>query len=86
MLPARIEFPADYPVKVVARTRATLRVEIDAVFERHFGPLPADGVSEKRSSQGQYTSLTYVPRVQRVEQLRALHADLIALDGVMIVL
>ncbi|MFO7326637.1 MAG: DUF493 domain-containing protein [Pseudomonadota bacterium] len=86
MQPPRIEFPADYPVKVVARTRATLRLEVDAVFERHFGPLPADGVSERLSAQGQYTSLTYVPRVEREEQLRALHAELVAMEGVMLVL
>jgi putative lipoic acid-binding regulatory protein len=82
----RIEFPSDYPIKVVARTREALRMEVDAVFERHFGPLPADGVSERLSARGQFTSLTYVPRVEREEQLRALHAELVTLDGVMMVL
>jgi putative lipoic acid-binding regulatory protein len=86
MEPERIEFPADYPIKVVARTEAALRERIDAIFARHFGPQPAGGVGERQSAQGHFTSLTYVPRVDNEAQLRALHADLTAVDGVMMVI
>ena len=86
MQPERIEFPTDYPIKVVARDEAVLRVQIEAVFVRHFGPQPADSISERRSAQGRFTSLTYVPRVEHEGQLRALHAELVTLDGVMMVL
>ena len=86
MDPERIEFPADYPIKVVARTLPTLRERIDAIFARHFGPQVAHGVGERQSAQGQFFSLTYVPRIDNEDQLRALHADLTALDGVMMVL
>jgi putative lipoic acid-binding regulatory protein len=86
MQPERIEFPADYPIKVVARTQPALRQRIDAIFARHFGPQPASGVGERQSAQGHFISLTYVPRVDNEQQLRALHADLTAVDGVMIVI
>lgn len=86
MQPERIEFPTDYPIKVVVRADPALRQRIDEVFARHFGPQPAQGIGERQSAQGNFTSLTYVPRVEREEQLRALHTELSALDGVMMVL
>jgi putative lipoic acid-binding regulatory protein len=86
MQPERIQFPADYPIKVVARTEASLRERIHAVFERHFGPQPAETVGERHSAQGHFISLTYTPRVSGEEQLRALHAELSVLDGVLMVL
>jgi putative lipoic acid-binding regulatory protein len=86
MEPERIEFPTDYPIKVVARIHATLREEVDAVFERHFGPVVRDGVGERPSAQGNFLSLTYLPRVESEAQLRALHEDLKAIIGVMMVL
>lgn len=86
MQPERIEFPSDYPIKVVLKAREGLRESVDAVFARHFGPQPVEGISERQSSQGHFTALTYTPRVQGEEQLHALHAELSALDGVMLVL
>jgi putative lipoic acid-binding regulatory protein len=86
MQPERIEFPADYPIKVVARVQPGLRQQIDAIFERHFGPAPTAGVGERPSAQGRFIALTYVPRVSGVEQLEALHVELTAVEGVMMVI
>jgi uncharacterized protein len=86
MEPERIEFPADYPIKVVARSQPALREQIDAVFARHFGPQVREGVGQRPSAQGNFLSLTYQPRVQDEAQLRALHEELKAVDGVMMVL
>jgi putative lipoic acid-binding regulatory protein len=86
MEPEKISFPADYPVKVVARSELKLRAEIDAIFERHFGTLPPGAPAGRGSSQGNFMALTYVMRVDRVEQLAALNADLQALPGVLFVL
>ncbi len=86
MEPERIEFPADYPIKVVARIQPALRDRVDAIFAHHFGPQVREGVGERRSSQGHFVSLTYLPRVQNEAQLSALHVDLKAVDGVMMVL
>lgn len=82
----RIEFPADYPIKVVVRVLPGLKARIDGIFALHFGPLEPGGTSERQSAQGNFTSLTYVPRVQSEAQLKSLHADLVALEGVMLVL
>lgn len=86
MEPERIEFPTDYPIKVVVRAEAALRVRVDAVFERHFGPQAPASIGERQSAQGNFVSLTYTPRVQQEQQLRELHVELSAIDGVMMVL
>jgi len=86
MEPEKISFPTDYPIKVVARSELKLRAEIDVIFERHFGALPAGTPSERPSGQGNFMALTYVMRVGKPEQLVALNADLQALPGVLFVL
>ena len=86
MEPEKISFPADYPIKVVARAELQLRAEIDAIFERHFGTLPPGAPTERPSAQGNFMALTYLMRVESAEQLPALNAELQALPGVMFVL
>jgi putative lipoic acid-binding regulatory protein len=84
--PERITFPADYPIKVVARPAPDLRQRLDAVFARHFGPLPAGTVTERSSAQSNFLALTYLIRVQDAGQLPVLHADLKAIEEVLMVL
>ena len=86
MEPERITFPADYPIKVVTRSELKLRAEVDAIFERHFGTLPPGNPVERASGQGNFVALTYVVRVERVEQLSVLNTELQALSGVLFVL
>jgi uncharacterized protein len=86
MEPERITFPTDYPIKVVARAGADLRGSLDAVFNRHFGDFTVDRVTERASGQSNFVALTYVMVVQGEAQLKALHLDLQAIEGVLIVL
>jgi uncharacterized protein len=86
MEPEKIVFPCDYPIKVVARADASLRERLDAVFEKHFGPFGADRVSGRESAQKNFSSYTYLMHVREVGQLSAVHADLQATDGVVLVI
>jgi uncharacterized protein len=86
MEPERISFPSDYPIKVVARSEVKLRAEVDAIFEKHLGTLPPGNPTERPSGQGNFIALTYVMRVERVEQLSALNSELQKLPGVLFVL
>jgi len=86
MEPERIEFPTDYPIKVVVRSQPDLRQRIDAIFARHFGPQAPDSVVARHSAQGHFVSLTYVPRVEGEAQLKSLHAEVTTLDGVLMVI
>ena len=86
MEPERISFPADYPIKVLARSAGDLRVRLDAVFCRHFGTLPPDCVTARNSAQSNFIALTYVVRVEAETQLAALHAELQAMEEIVMVL
>jgi putative lipoic acid-binding regulatory protein len=86
MEPERIVFPAEYPIKVVARASDNLRARVDAIFSRHFGAFEAHRVSERASAQSNFVALTYLMWVQAETQLGALHGDLKAEEGVMLVL
>ena len=86
MEPERISFPADYPIKVVARSADDLRPRIDAVFARHFGELPEGSVTERASAQSNFVAITYVMRVEHAGQLSALHGELKGFAEVLMVL
>ena len=34
----RLEFPCDYPIKVMVRVQPGMRSHVDAIIERHAGP------------------------------------------------
>ena len=76
MEPEKIEFPCDYPVKVVARASQDLREQLDTVFAAHFGSFGAERVAVRESAQANFVSFTYTMVVQDVEQLKALHGAL----------
>ena len=86
MEPEKIVFPCDYPIKVVARADVSLRVRLDVVFERHFGPFDAGRVTGRESAQKNFSSYTYLMHVREVAQLAAVHSDLQATEGVVLVI
>ena len=86
MEPEKIEFPCDYPIKVVARATDALRGQLDALFAQHFGPFEAERVAVRQSAQAAYVAHTYTMTVQHVDQLGRLHTDLKQVEGVVMVL
>lgn len=84
--PPRIEFPCDYPVKVLGRSSAEFRGIILAVFEQHAPGFDAGSVSIRDSRKGTFTALTVTITATGPEQLQALHADLMATGHVQMVL
>ena len=84
--PEQIQFPCDYPIKVVTRSAEGLRARIDAIFAEHFGPFEAHRVTVRESAQANFIAYTYLMVVENVGQLSALHGSLRATDGVVMVL
>jgi uncharacterized protein len=86
MEPERITFPADYPIKVIARASDDLRERLDEIFKRHFGAFGDHRVSVRDSAQSSFVALTYLMNVAAESQLQPLHAELQGTDGVIMVL
>ena len=84
--PPLLQFPTDYPIKVVGRTSATLRAQIDAIFNSHVPDLDPSRTTERLSANGNFQSISYTIRAVSAAQVTALATDLKACPDVMIVI
>jgi len=85
-VPERLSFPCDYPIKVMVRVEDGVRSQVDAIVERHAGPLDLAAVTERPSTQGNFLGITYQIRAQSPEQIAQLFAALKQCPQVMLVL
>ncbi len=81
-----LEFPTDYPIKVVGRASDTLRPEIDAIIIRHAPDFDLSRASERRSANGNFLSISYTIRAVSAEQVTALATELSACAQVLLVI
>lgn len=86
MAAPRLEFPCDYPIKVMVRAEPGIRSRIDAIVERHAGPLDLSTVTERPSAQHHFLGLTYVIRAGGASQIATLFEALKRCPQVMLVL
>jgi putative lipoic acid-binding regulatory protein len=85
-VPERLSFPCDYPIKVMVRVENGVRSHVDAIVERHAGPLDLATVTERPSAQGNFLGITYVIRATSPDQIAQLFAALKLCPQVMLVL
>jgi putative lipoic acid-binding regulatory protein len=84
--PPKIEFPCDYPIKVLARTTDDLHEAIFEVFEQHAPGFDREIVTARGSSKGTFTSITITITATGPDQLEALHQSLLATGRVQMVI
>ena len=84
--PPRIEFPCDYPIKVLARSAEDLTEVIIEVFERHAPGFDQETVVARASSKGTFTAITITIIATGPDQLEALHQDLLSTGRVKMVI
>lgn len=84
--PPKIEFPCDYPIKVLGRHSDEFQAVIIAVFEQHAPGFDQETIKIKASSKGTFTSVTITITATGQEQLEALHRDLLATGVVQMVI
>jgi hypothetical protein len=84
--PQLLQFPTEYPIKVVGRTSDTLRARIDAIFAAHVPDLDGSRTTERFSGNGNFQSISYTFRAVSAAQVTALATDLKACPDVLIVI
>jgi len=84
--PPLLQFPTDYPIKVVGRTSPTLRAQIDAIFSSHVPDLDPSRTTERLSANGNFQSISYTIRAVSAAQVTALATDLKACPEILIVI
>jgi uncharacterized protein len=84
--PAALEFPTDYPLKVLGRPDDEFRARVHAIVLRHSPAIAAERISERLSANGRFLSISYLLPAESRAQVEALVADLRACDGVLMLL
>ncbi len=81
-----LEFPAEFPIKVMGRQDGDLRALTRAIVERHAGPLGEDRIRERASGDGTFLAITYTVLARDQAQLDAIYTELTACKSVLMAL
>ena len=81
-----LQYPTDYPIKVVGRPSDEFRARVHAAMLRHAPSLDADRVTERLSENGNFLSISYMIVAESSAQIIALVNDLKATEGVLTIL
>ena len=81
-----LEFPTDYPLKVIGRPSAEFRARVHAIVLRHVPLIEPERVTERLSENGNFLSISYNIRAESREQVVALTSDLKTCDGVLMLI
>lgn len=73
-----LEFPCDFPVKVMGRASETFVATVIAIVQRHAPDFNAESVSVRASVGGNYLAVTCTLRATGKNQLDALYRELTA--------
>lgn len=71
-----LEFPCEFPLKVMGRDDEAFRSVTRSIVEKHVGPLAATQVTERSSREGRFLALTYTFNAGSRAQLDALYQEL----------
>ncbi len=71
-----LEYPCDFPIKILGHTRAGFAQTILEVVRRHAPDFDGATLQMKASKRGKYLSITCVIRATSREQLDALYQEL----------
>ncbi|MCU0868366.1 MAG: DUF493 domain-containing protein [Burkholderiales bacterium] len=84
--PSLIEYPVDFPIKVMGRQAPGLAQSIAETVRAHAPDFDAASIEMRASSRRSYVSLTCTIRATSREQLDGLYRALCDLPGVVMVL
>ena len=81
-----LQFPTDYPIKIVGRPSDEFRARVHAVMLRHAPKLDPHRVTERLSENRNFLSISYTIVAESSEQVVALVNDLKATEGVLTII
>ncbi len=73
---ALLEFPCDFPIKVIGQPHVSFEATIAALVSTHIDDFDTARISATRSRTGRFVSLTVNVQVENREQLQALYLEL----------
>lgn len=86
MTDSLLEFPCEFPIKMMGRDQAGFREAAFGVIERHAGPVAGDAVRESSSRRGRFLSITVTIRATSQQQLDDIYRDLSSHEQILVAL
>lgn len=77
-----LEFPCQFPIKVMGKTGDEFELAVLEIFRRHVPDLADDAIKQRPSSKGNYLSITVTFNATSKVQLDAIYMDLSACEHV----
>ena len=83
---ATIEFPCNFPIKIIGRNTDNLMELVISVIRAHVPGFQAQSITSRESGQGKYVSVTVVLRATDKSILNKIYRDLSSNQKVIMVL
>jgi uncharacterized protein len=84
--PSLLEFPCEFPVKMMGRETPEFHAMVRALVEKHTGPIPDEAIQSALSRNGRFVSITVTINAESKEQLDNIYRELTAHDDVLMAL
>lgn len=84
--PSLLDFPCEFPVKMMGRETPEFHATARALVEKHTGPLADDAIQTALSRNGRFVSITVTVTAESKEQLDNIYRELTAHDDVLMAL
>lgn len=81
-----IEFPCEFPIKMMGRDTPEFRATAKSLVENHVGPLGDDAVATAQSKKGNFVSVTVTVTATSQQMLDAIYMDVTAHEDVLMAL
>ena len=81
-----LEFPCDFPLKVMGVATDDFDELVVATVRRHVSDLSEGSIRAKKSRNGKYVSITVTIQIRSQEQLDAIYAELSSNERILMVL
>ena len=81
-----IEFPCEFPIKMMGHDREAFHEAARAIIEQHAGAIDDEAIRLAASRNGRFVSMTVTIRAESQQQLDAIYVDLTANDEILVAL
>jgi putative lipoic acid-binding regulatory protein len=85
-LSEKIEFPCDYPIKIIGERDSSAAADIISIVRKYAPEVTPDQINSRQSRNGNFESIRVTIVATGEPQLKALHSELVALPSVRLVL
>ena len=81
-----LEFPCDFPIKIMGRESSEFRALARALVEKHTGPITDDAIHSALSRNESFVSVTITVNAQSQQQLDDIYREITSHDEVLMAL